>query len=94
MANALRGWRCLELIIIIILNNIIIGCGFCDVQNYQGQGKCYQPNRRPRLITLTETLIILGCHKTESNNCFTKDCFEENNDKHTIARNLNGYYCY
>ena len=38
-------------------------------------------------------LDYLGCHKTESNNCFSIHCFEENNDKHTIARNLNGY-CY
>ena len=27
-------------------------------------------SRRPRLITLTETLIILDITKTESNNCF------------------------
>ena len=30
---------------------------FCDIRNNQGRGKCYQPSRRPRLITLTETLI-------------------------------------
>ena len=27
--------------------------------------------------------------KTESNNCFIIHCFEENNDKHTVVRNLN-----
>ena len=46
-------------------------------------------SRRLRLIvTLTETLIILDITKTESNNCFIIHCFEENKDKHTIARNL------
>lgn len=25
---------------------------FCDIQNDESQGKCYQPSRRPRLITL------------------------------------------
>ena len=29
---------------------------------------------------LTETLIIPDITKTESNNCFIIDCFEENND--------------
>ena len=38
-----------------------------------------------RLITLTETLIILDITKTESNNCFIIHCFEENNDKRIIA---------
>ena len=46
-------------------------------------------SRRLRLITLTETLIIPDITKTESNNCFIIHCFEENNDKHTVARNLN-----
>ena len=26
--------------------------------NNQGRGKCYQPSRRPRLITFTETLVL------------------------------------
>ena len=39
-------------------------------------------SRRLRLITLTETLIIPDIAKTESNNCFTIHCFEENNDNH------------
>ena len=42
-------------------------------------------SRRLRLITLTETLIILDITKTESNNCFIIHCFEENNDKRIIA---------
>ena len=42
-------------------------------------------SRRLRLITLTETLIILGITKTESNSCFIIHCFEENNDKRMIA---------
>ena len=38
------------------------------------------------LLTLTETLIIRpDITKTESNNYFIIQCFEENNDKHTIA---------
>ena len=54
---------------------------FCDVRNDQGRGKCYQQSRRPRLITLTETLIIQDITKTESNNCFIIHCFEIDNDK-------------
>ena len=42
-------------------------------------------SRRLRLITLTETLIILDIAKTESNNCFIIHCFEENNDKRIIV---------
>ena len=38
-------------------------------------------NRGLRLITPTETLIILDITKTESNNCFTTHCFQENNEK-------------
>ena len=34
-------------------------------------------------------LDYLGYHKTESNNCFILHCFKDNNDKHTVARNLN-----
>ena len=50
------------------------------------RGKCYQPSRRPRLITLTETLIILDITKTESNNRFINIVLRENNDdKHTVA---------
>ena len=44
-------------------------------------------SRRLRLITLTETLIILDITKTESNNCFIIHCFEENNDKRIIGAN-------
>ena len=34
-------------------------------------------------------LDYLRYYKTESNNCFIRHCFGENNDKHTVARNLN-----
>ena len=71
--------------------NIIIGWGFCDIWNSQGRGKCYQP----WMITLSEAwlfrislkanLIIVLLHLLH--------CFEENNDKHTVARNLN-WYCH
>ena len=57
---------------------------FCDIRNNQRRGNCYQPSRRPRLITLTDTLIIQDITKTESNNCFITHCFEENNDKNTV----------
>ena len=40
-----------------------------------------------------QDLDYLGYQKTESNNCFIIHCFEENNDKHTVTRNLN-LYCY
>ena len=44
-------------------NKTIIRFDFCDIQNNQGRGRGY----RLRLITLTETLIILDITKTESN---------------------------
>ena len=47
--------------------------------------RVFSRSRRLRLITLTETLIILDITKTESNNCFIMHCFEENNDKRIIA---------
>ena len=48
----------------------------------------HQPNRRPRLITLTETLIILDTTKPETTNCLLYIyCYEGNNDKHAIAQN-------
>ena len=49
-------------------NKTIIRFGFCDILNYQGLGKCYQPRPSARLITLTLTLIILVTTKTSSNN--------------------------
>ena len=42
-------------------------------------------SRRLRLITLTETLIILDITNTESNNRFIMHCFKENKDKRIIA---------
>ena len=44
-------------------------------------------NRKLRLITLTETLIISDITKTESNNCFIIHCFKANNDKRIIVPN-------
>jgi len=43
--------------------------------------------QRLRLITLSETLIILDVTKTEPNNCFIIHCLKENNDKCLIAPN-------
>ena len=57
------------------------------ISGNQGRNKCYQPCRRLRLITLTETLIIPDIPKTESNNCFIIHSFEINSDKYAIARN-------
>ena len=59
---------------------------FSDIRNNQGRVKCYQPSRRPRLILLTVTAIIQDITKTESNKCFVIRCFEDNSDKHTVAR--------
>ena len=50
-------------------NKTIIRFGFCDIRNNQGLGKGYQPQPRLRLITLTETFIILDIMKISSNNC-------------------------
>ena len=44
-------------------------------------------DRKLRLITLTETLIISDITKTESNNCLIIHCFKANNDKRIIAPN-------
>ena len=42
--------------------------GLCDIRNNQGRGKCYQPNRRSRLITITKTLLIFAdIRKAKSN---------------------------
>ena len=41
-----------------IIIKTIIRFGFCDIQNNQSLGKCYQPRPSARLITLTSTLII------------------------------------
>ena len=60
---------------------------FWQIRNNQGRGKCYQPSRTPRLITLTETLIIQDITKKESNNYFIIRCFEENKDTKTHHRN-------
>ena len=46
-----------------------ISFGFCDILNNQSLGKCYQPSRRPRLITLNSTLIVPDITKTLSTNC-------------------------
>ena len=54
-------------------NKTITGFGFCDMQNYQCLGKSYQPKPKARLITLTETLIILHVTKTSSNNCLKSE---------------------
>ena len=53
---------------------------FFDIRNNEGQGKCYQPSRTPRLITLTctKTFIILNVTKTKfnnNNNCIIIHCF-------------------
>ena len=44
--------------------------------------------KRSKLIALTETLIIPDITRAESKNCFIIHCFEETNDKHTVARNM------
>ena len=48
---------------------IIIGFGFCDIQNNQGLGRGYQPQPPALiwLITVTSTLIILDITKTDWN---------------------------
>ena len=49
--------------------------GFCDIRNYQGLAKCYQPRLRPMLTTLTSTLIFTDITKTLSNNYYClKSC--------------------
>ena len=43
---------------------------FCDILNYQDRGKSQ------RLVTLTETLVILDITKTATNNCFIVHFFQ------------------
>ena len=43
---------------------IVIGWGFCHIENYQGRGRCYQSG----LITLTEVLTTNTYNKTEFKN--------------------------
>ena len=66
-----------------LLDEVFVTSGIFN----QGHGKCCQPSRMPRLITLTKTLIILYITKAESNNCFIIHCFKINNDKYAVARN-------
>ena len=75
-----------RLIINILLDEVFVISGLI-----KAEVKRHQPSRRPRLITLTETLIIPDITKTECNTCFITHCFEENNklNKHTVTRNLN-----
>ena len=59
------------------------------MRNNQDRVNCYPPSRRPRLTSLAETSIIQDITKTESNNYFIIHFFRENNEKHTVTRNLN-----
>lgn len=59
---------------------------FCDIQNKQGQGKCYQLKQKGKAdyMYTTKTLIIPDITKTKSNNnllYYTVDCFKGNHDK-------------
>lgn len=51
------------------------------IKRSRKEGKCYQPSRRHRLITLKEILIIKDIKKTESSNCFIV-VLQKNNEKH------------
>ena len=62
------------------VSKTIIRCGISNIQNNKGRVRGYQPrvevelgvisrSRSLRLITLTETLIILDITKTSSHNC-------------------------
>ena len=59
----------------------LIWWGFCDIRNNQGRGECYQPSRRPRLITVTETLIIRISQKPNLIIFFIIHCCKEKNEK-------------
>ena len=49
-------------------NKAITRFSFCDILDYQGLGKCYQPLPSAQLITRA-TVIIPDITKTSSNNC-------------------------
>ena len=57
---------------------------FCDIQNNQGRGKCYQPKPKAEADNTYRDLDYSGNHKTESHNCFIIHCFKENDDERTV----------
>ena len=66
-----------------LLDKVFVMSGIIKVEVL----KCHRPSSRPRLITITVTLIIPDITKIESNDCFIIHCFEINNDKYIVARN-------
>jgi hypothetical protein len=65
------------------------------MRNYQGRDKRYAAEPKARLITLTETLIILHIAKTEFNNCFIIHLFLLNRYRlHYITGSDNSVICY
>ena len=64
---------------------IIVGWGFCDNWNTQGQGEHHihvSARRKAEADKTYQDLNYLGYHK----NCSIVHCFEKNN-KHSVARN-------
>ena len=46
-----------------VINNNIIGWGFCDIWNNQGRGKCYQPKPKAEADNTNQDLDYSGYHK-------------------------------
>ena len=44
-------------------NKAIIRFGFCDIQNNQGRGKCYQPKPKAEADNTNRDLDYSGYHK-------------------------------
>jgi len=65
---------------------LIIGWGFCDIRNNQGQGQV-QPKSKTEADNTNRDLDYFGYNKTESNNCFILHCFKGNNDKRIVTPN-------
>ena len=52
-----------DLIILLSILETIIGWGFCDIWNNQGQGKCYQPKPKAEADNTNQDLDYSGYHK-------------------------------
>ena len=65
----------------------IIGWGFCDIQNNQGQGSGYQLKPKAKTDNPYRDIDYSGYHKTESNHCFTIHWTKQKNS-HVFASSL------
>ena len=56
----------------------------CAMEPIKDEVRCYRPGRGPRLVTLTETLIISDSTKNESRSVFLYIVLVKKNGKHIV----------